>query len=714
MAQYVDLGFSLNGPFPAKVGDIVTFEVEEITWDQADKRLNWMDAKPLDIDRERSEPYAAAQVIDMARRARVLQEVPAETAKRVRQPLKSPGGKTRIADKLARLIPPHSIYVEPYAGGAALFWHKAPSKREVLNDINTDIMSLYQFLQKATDAELDEFVRRDWEGRESLFVRLVTSKPRALADRAYRTWYISYFGCHGPHSDKSNFIHANAGKRPDITLERLQRLRERLRGVVLKNDDAVAVIQQYDGPDTFFYLDPPYLGTDAEYRHRGQPEHLAKLGAVLRHLQGKALISCNRETLAALRLPSSWRVRKVAVPYPMTSRATVYELVASNYDIAKAAKAAGPSDEGGETRGEAALRNWEAHWHEAMPLSGAALPFILHAHWRGLTEQEAQLDLEALLQTNNSLHFDLRLGTDRFNGWWGISLFAGSTEENRKELRIFRMMRDPEMRLESAPKQFGPAPWLKVGLDQPLVVEQGGVGSTARAWSKFFAIDHGTWRLGMARQHAVEIWLDGQHLKGRFMWQFATDESGRRYWLFTRPDDQKAYAQSHDVRRVIEELRQKHQRYLVWPRDPEHIERGMQLIDVTRVQDMRYRVLRAEPERRYTLGVVYMPNRRDAHGDWARPETIEQACWHFTRLMRQGRATIGLMHLPNSPEAGEVVENYIQRGDTRINGVTIPDGTWLMGVIWREDVWRDIKARRYRGLSLQGTARLIQQFSALQ
>lgn len=74
--KYVDLGFSFNVGFAASPGDIITAEVEEINWDRPDRRLNWLGANPLDVDKERTEPYVARQVIEMAQRAMVLQETP--------------------------------------------------------------------------------------------------------------------------------------------------------------------------------------------------------------------------------------------------------------------------------------------------------------------------------------------------------------------------------------------------------------------------------------------------------------------------------------------------------------------------------------------------------------------------------------------------------------------------------------------------------------
>lgn len=358
-----------------------------------------------------------------------------------------------------------------------------------------------------------------------------------------------------------------------------------------------------------------------------------------------------------------------------------------------------PEGEGGENRSEAALQNWEAHWQEAMPLSGKWLPFILHAHWRGLTKDEAQLGMEALLQTDNSLHFDLRLGTDRFHGWFGFTLFAGRAADNREELRIFRMQHDPEEKLEAAPKQFGPAAWLQVGLKEPLVVEPGGVGSTTRAYSKFFAIDHGRWRLGFARQHAVELWLDGQHLKGRYMLQYA-EMGGRRTWLLTRPEDQRPYAQTHKLDDVVDELRQKRQRWLVWPKDPSDLGKGMELIDVSRFA----KIVKAEEERRYTLAVAYPANEVDAHGATMTPEDLEQAAWDFLRKSRK----IGLMHKAGTDGAGEVVESYIYRGPPwEINGERVEPGDWLLGVVWTPEAWELIRKGELTGFSIQGWGRKV-------
>ena len=54
----------------------------------------------------------------------------------VTKPLPLIGGKRHLVKTLLRLIPSHRVYVEPFAGGATLFFAKEPSEVEILNDIN--------------------------------------------------------------------------------------------------------------------------------------------------------------------------------------------------------------------------------------------------------------------------------------------------------------------------------------------------------------------------------------------------------------------------------------------------------------------------------------------------------------------------------------------------------------------------------------------------
>jgi len=51
----------------------------------------------------------------------------------------------------------------------------------------------------------------------------------------------------------------------------------------------VSVVDEFDGPDAIFFLDPPYPGYDAGVGHDDWDER--RFGAVLRRIEGKFLVT---------------------------------------------------------------------------------------------------------------------------------------------------------------------------------------------------------------------------------------------------------------------------------------------------------------------------------------------------------------------------------------------------------------------------------------
>jgi DNA adenine methylase len=75
----------------------------------------------------------------------------------------------------------------------------------------------------------------------------------------------------------------------------LPAVHERLRRVLILNRPALEVIEKHDGPQTLFYLDPPYLHetreTTGEYQHEmAELDHLQLL-ELIRTCKGKAMLS---------------------------------------------------------------------------------------------------------------------------------------------------------------------------------------------------------------------------------------------------------------------------------------------------------------------------------------------------------------------------------------------------------------------------------------
>src|SRR5690606_24662995 len=66
-----------------------------------------------------------------------------------------PGGKRRMLKYILPLIPDHLRYVEPFGGGLAVFLGKPPSHVEVINDIQSELVSFYRCVRYHLDALMD-------------------------------------------------------------------------------------------------------------------------------------------------------------------------------------------------------------------------------------------------------------------------------------------------------------------------------------------------------------------------------------------------------------------------------------------------------------------------------------------------------------------------------------------------------------------------------
>lgn len=216
------------------------------------------------------------------------------------------GGKRKLAKVILPLFPDHTCYVEPFCGGAALFFMKQPSEVEVLNDINSDIVNLYRVVQN----HLEEFIRQfKWAltSRE-IFAWAKVTPPETLTDiqRAARFYYLQKL-CFGAKSEGRTFG-TSATSPSRLNLMRLEETLSdawvRLQRVTVEHLDWQDCIRRYDRPGTFFYLDPPYWKTQGYGVPFGLEQYHA-MADLARGMQGKVIISVNdhpdmREVFAGL------------------------------------------------------------------------------------------------------------------------------------------------------------------------------------------------------------------------------------------------------------------------------------------------------------------------------------------------------------------------------------------------------------------------------
>ena len=170
----------------------------------------------------------------------------------------SPMGKTHLARRIVAEIPEHRVYVEPFAGGGKILFTKDPSEVEVVADLDPEIAFAFKFTKSITPEQIAALRRKKWVGDKAHFRKLEQSAvPDDDLERFYRFAYLSRFSFNklrrGTMPDKNVGVQARF-------VDKLERYAPRLRKVRVRHADYEQVIDEFDGPDTFFFLDPPYAG----------------------------------------------------------------------------------------------------------------------------------------------------------------------------------------------------------------------------------------------------------------------------------------------------------------------------------------------------------------------------------------------------------------------------------------------------------------------
>jgi site-specific DNA-adenine methylase len=198
----------------------------------------------------------------------------------------SPAGKKRLAARLIKLIPPHKVYVEPFAGSAAVFFEKEPAEVEVLGDADPEIAAAFKAIKTLTGDELEALRKKDWVGRERTFKALLDARPRSKVEKLYRFLYLAHFS-YGKLRGKS--FNPGADGARARTIDRIEAFRDRLRTAKVRHAHYAELVKEFDGPETFFYLDPPYPGHNVEIGEDTFDE--VEFRKVLEGIKGKFLVT---------------------------------------------------------------------------------------------------------------------------------------------------------------------------------------------------------------------------------------------------------------------------------------------------------------------------------------------------------------------------------------------------------------------------------------
>jgi DNA adenine methylase len=228
-----------------------------------------------------------------------------------RPALRYHGGKFALAEWIVNLMPRHKVYVEPFGGGASVLLRKTRSYAEVYNDLDGEIVNLFEVLRDRTmAAQLMEQIYLTPYARTEFEKSYVPATDPV--EQARRTLFRASAG----HSS-SAATGQKTGFRNDTTRARktpcatwaniapgLVEITERLQGVIIENKPAIDVLREFDGAGTLFYVDPPYVFdtrgsryAGRMYRHEMTDDEHRQLAAMLHSIEGMVMLSGYHSTL---------------------------------------------------------------------------------------------------------------------------------------------------------------------------------------------------------------------------------------------------------------------------------------------------------------------------------------------------------------------------------------------------------------------------------
>jgi DNA adenine methylase len=213
---------------------------------------------------------------------------------------------------LLALIPPTNTYVDVFGGSAPLLANKPRARIDVFNDINSEVVNFFRVLRDRDKMErLRTLAQLHGQGCQD-------------TEEVMRAWRflcalkMAFGGKHsngGWHSGlrKKSLVHAYLG-----VIQQLPEIYDRLITVCFEHDTWQKIMERYDTPTTFFYVEPDYFLRERKaqcdlYADDMQADHYSQLVRRLLCINGMAIVACCYADVYMPLLEAGWVRRDFTV-----------------------------------------------------------------------------------------------------------------------------------------------------------------------------------------------------------------------------------------------------------------------------------------------------------------------------------------------------------------------------------------------------------------
>ncbi|MFB9994102.1 DNA adenine methylase [Deinococcus oregonensis] len=234
--------------------------------------------------------------------------------------LRHPGAKWRIAEWICGHLPEHDVYVEPFFGSGAVFFHKEPARVEIINDLDSNVITAFRVIREQSAALAQLLALSPWsEGEYRAAFRALQQDDLTDLERT-RCLIVCTWQQMGrkPVSQRSSWRFREVMGQSPITSwhklpDRVQVAVERLAHAQISEMPALKLLDQVNGPEVLIYADPPYLrelrsGTRMyDHEMQGREQHAELLDALRAH-PGPVVLSAYANAWYSEQLPGWQKV----------------------------------------------------------------------------------------------------------------------------------------------------------------------------------------------------------------------------------------------------------------------------------------------------------------------------------------------------------------------------------------------------------------------
>lgn len=210
------------------------------------------------------------------------------------------GGKHKMAKNILCYIPNYKIetYVEVFGGGMWVLLNKPYSPIEVYNDLNMGLVSTFRCMKDMNKAYELQMLLKNSPYSSEIFKNALKQYDNPDLDDIERAKCQYILATQSFNSTCKNWRKPSSIRDIKAYEKRIAKMLEfvpRLKNVIIENMDFEELIDKYDSPTTFFYLDPPYIsetrGAPNVYLHEGDDSLHIRMVDKLLDIKGMALVS---------------------------------------------------------------------------------------------------------------------------------------------------------------------------------------------------------------------------------------------------------------------------------------------------------------------------------------------------------------------------------------------------------------------------------------